>query len=341
MIRTIACIVGISAMLTVTVGCATGPISLGLTAAGDAFFGLFGLDSLRKSHADDTFLIEKAVVLEATLYALEVMTLQIEETTDEDDTTIITGASQSSKAPMKFSANIREVSSTVTNVSIRAGRGFLKPDHSTAEEIMNQLILRLEKTTSASRSPEEATPVATSEPTTLPALKPQKSKHARVTHPTAKQSPYVVQIGSYRAKANADRHVAELRDKRSRAYAVPFDLPDRGRWHRVLVQRFATEEAARRFAGKIMADGLVDLAFPMLLPFAVEVGTKQHPYDASPVEIRLRNQGFSPYVLRVPNTNLDGRKYRILVGAYETPVAAAALSKTLLAARIPNQIVTP
>lgn len=338
MIR-IACIVGVSAMLTLTVGCSTGPISLGLTAAGDAFFGLFGLDSLRKSHADDTFLIEKVVVLEATLHALGVMTLQIEDTTEEDGTTIITGTSQESKAPMKFSASIREISSTVTNVSIRAGRGLLKPDHSTAEEIMNQLILRLEKTTSASRSPEEATPVATSTPATLPA--PLKPQHAWVTRATLQPSPYVVQIGSYRSKANADRHVAELRDKRNRAYAVPFDLPDRGRWHRVLIQRFATEEAARRFAGKIMTDGLVDLAFPMLLPFAVEVGTKQHPYDASPVEIRLRNQGFSPYVLRVPNTALDGRKYRILVGAYDTPVAAATLSKTLLAARIPNQIVTP
>lgn len=326
-------------MLTLTVGCSTGPISLGLTAAGDAFFGLFGLDSLRKSHADDTFLIEKAVVLEATLHALEVMTLQIEDTTEEDGTTIITGTSQESKAPMKFSASIREISSTVTNVSIRAGRGLLKPDHSTAEEIMNQLILRLEKTTSASRSPEEATPVATSTPATLPA--PLKPQHAWVTRATLQPSPYVVQIGSYRSKANADRHVAELRDKRNRAYAVPFDLPDRGRWHRVLIQRFATEEAARRFAGKIMTDGLVDLAFPMLLPFAVEVGTKQHPYDASPVEIRLRNQGFSPYVLRVPNAALDGLKYRILVGAYDTPVAAATLSKTLLAARIPNQIVTP
>ena len=330
MIR-VAYIVGISAMLALTVGCATGPISLGLTAAGDAFFGLFGLDSLRKSHADDTFLIEKVVVLEATLHALEAMTLQIEETKEEDNTTIITGASQSSKAPMKFSASIREISSTVTNVSIRAGRGLLKPDHSTAEEIMNQLILRLEQTTS----------VATSKPAPLPTPKPLKSEYAQVTLPTARPSPYVVQVGSYRDKTNADRHVAELRDKRSQAYAVPFDLPDRGRWHRVLIQRFATKEEAGRFAETIMTDGLVDLAFPMLLPFAVEVGTKQHQDDASPVEIRLRNQGFSPYVLRVPNIALDGRKYRILVGAYEAPVAAAALSKTLLAARIPNQIVTP
>jgi cell division septation protein DedD len=331
-------------MLTLTVGCSTGPISLGLTAAGDAFFGLFGLfglDSLRKSHADDTFLIEKAVVLEATLHALEVMTLQIEDTTEEDGTTIITGASQASKAPMKFSASIREISSTVTNVSIRAGRGLLKPDHSTAEEIMNQLILRLEKTTSASRSPEESISVAASNPATLPTPTPLKSQYVRETHSTVKPAPYVVQVGSYQTKANADRHVEELRDKKSQAYAVPFDLTDRGRWHRVLIQRFATQEEARRFAGKIMADGLVDLAFPMLLPFAVEVGTKKRAHDASPVEIRLRNEGFYPYVLQVPNTGLSNRKYRILVGAYETPVAAAALSKTLLAARIPNQIVTP
>ena len=341
MIRAIARIVGISVILMVPVGCATGPISLGLTAAGDAFFGLFGFDSLRKSHADDTFLIEKSVVLEATLHALEVMTLQVENTIEEENTTTLIGTSHSSKAPMQFSAGIREVSSTVTNVSIRAGRGLLKPDHSTAEEIMNQLVLRLEKTTAASSTQEEATPVAASNPAISRAPTPLKSQSVRGTHSTVKPAPYVVQVGSYQAKANADRHVEELRDKKSQAYAVPFDLANRGRWHRVLIQRFATKKEAGRFAEKIMADGLVDLAFPMLLPFAVEVGTKQHPHDASSVESRLRNEGFYPYVLQVTNPGMNSRKYRILVGAYETPVAAAALSKTLLAARIPNQIVTP
>ena len=90
-----------------------------------------------------------------------------------------------------------------------------------------------------------------------------------------------------------------------------------------------------------MAEGLVDLAFPVLLPFAVEVGTKKHPHDAFPVETLLRNQGLSSYVIQIPNIGVDKRKYRILVGAYETPDAAAVLSRTLLAARIPNQIVTP
>ena len=193
-IRTIACIIGMSALLILSVGCVTGPIALGLTAAGDAFFGLFGFDSLTKSHADDTFLIEKAVVLEATLHALEVMTLQIEETKEEDGTTIITCASQLSKAPMKFSANIREISSTVTSVSVKAGRGFLKPDHSTAEEIMNQLVLRLEKITSASRVSQEATPT------------PLESQYVLGTHSTVKPAPYVVQVGRGGVLHPHDRH---------------------------------------------------------------------------------------------------------------------------------------
>ena len=57
-----------------------GPITLGLTAAGDATFGLFRFNSLTKSHADDTFLIKKSVILEATLHALNVMTLQVNKT---------------------------------------------------------------------------------------------------------------------------------------------------------------------------------------------------------------------------------------------------------------------
>ncbi|MBQ28043.1 MAG: hypothetical protein CMH81_07920 [Nitrospiraceae bacterium] len=335
MIRPIVCIAGILAMLMVTVGCSTLPITLGVTTVGDAF------GSLTRSHADDTFLIEKAVVFEGILYALDVMALQVEETIEKDDTTIITGASRSSKAPVKFSANIREISSTVTNVSIRAGRSILKPDHSTAEEIMNQLFLRLEKSVSSERSPERVISVATSEPVMLPVSKILKSEHAKVAYQAARPSPYVVQVGAYRTKANADWHMEELRDNKRQAYVVPFNLPGRGRWYRVLIQRFATTDEARRFAEKIMADGLVDLAFPILLPFAVEVGTKKHMHDASPVEVRLRSEGFSPYVLKIPNAGLDDQEYLILVGAYKTSNAAAMLSETLLSARIPNQIVVP
>lgn len=341
MIR-IACIVGISAMLVVTMGCATGPIAIGLTAAGDAFFGLFGLTT-KEHHADDTFLIEKEVILDALLHTLDVMMLHVEEEEidEEDNTTIITGRSHESKASLEFSIHIHEISSTVTNVSIDAGRGFLTPDSSTAEEIMTQLILHLEKTTSVAHLPEETTPVDTSEPASLPAPQTSPLEHARETNPTAEPSPYLVQVGAYRTTANAERHVGELQDKNISAYVVPFDLPNRGRWHRVLIQRFTTKDEARRFAGKLMTAGLGDLAFPILLPFAVEVGTKKHAHAASSVEILLRNAGFSSYVFQSKNADLDGRKYRILVGAYETPAAASTLSKALLAARIPNQIVTP
>ena len=323
--------IGTIITLATTAGCAaTGPITLGLSAAWDAFSSLFDFSAFTRSHAEDTFLNEKTVILEATLDTLEVMTLDIEETKEKGNATIIIGASQASKSTMEFSVNVREVSPTVTNVAIRAERGFLKPDHSTAEEIMNQLVLRLENSTAASRVPAPLAPPAVSALAASP-----------MWRETERPSPYVVQVGSYRTKAHADRHVDELRELQSQAYAVPFTLADRGQWHRVLIQRFATQEEARRFAGKIMADGLVDLAFPVFLPFAVQVGTKKHANDASLVETRLRNEGFSPYVHHAPNNGPNRKEYRILVGAYETSSAAATLSQTLLSAKIPNQVVTP
>ncbi len=336
-------IASLIAILTLSTGCGAGPITLGLTAAGDAVFGLFGFGSLTKSHADDTFLIGKEPVLEATYHALDVMTLSIDETKEDDNATIITGSS-AAKAPMKFIASVRQVSSTVTNVSIRAGRGVLKPDHSTAEEIMNQIILRLEQTTAASTSSERANtlPLASTaspspvRPTieTTPAAIPVAPKPTRPL-------PYVIQIASYRDKDNADQHVRDLREKGSQAYAVSFDIPDKGRWYRVLMQRFATKDGARKFAENIMANGVVDLAFPVALPFAVEVGTENNLSDAAKVEQRLKGGGFSSYVLSVRDGGTAARRYRILVGAYESQHAAATVSQQLLAARIPSQIVTP
>ena len=215
MTRTLVSAIGMSVMLAVTVGCSTNPVELGVTAAGDAFFGLFGFGSLSKSHADDTFLIEKTVVIEATLHALDVMTLHIEETIEEDDTTTITGVSRSSKAPMKFSANVREISSNVTNVSIRAGWGILKPDHSTAEEIMNQLVLRLNATTSSTGIQDETQSAANPDAAGFPIPTALTSEAAGVMHASTTASPYVVQVGSYRTKENADRHVGELRNEES------------------------------------------------------------------------------------------------------------------------------
>ena len=206
---------------------------------------------------------------------------------------------------------------------------------------MNQLFIHLEENAPASRPSAKEGSVGAFKLAPLPESKMLKSEYVREVHPTAKSSPYVVQVGSYRTKANADWHMEELRENKRQAYVVPFDLPGRGRWYRVFIQRFATTDGARSFAEKIMTDGLVDLAFPVLLPFAVEVGTKKHPHDTSPVEVHLRNEGFSPYVFQMSDTTFDDQEYLILVGAYETSNAAEVLSKTLSSARISNQIVAP
>lgn len=65
---------------------------------------------------------------------------------------------------------------------------------------------------------------------------------------------FTVQVASFRKADDADRMVADLKQKNYPAYRIAGIIPDKGIWHRVRVGGFNTSAAARAMVQKLRSD---------------------------------------------------------------------------------------
>lgn len=80
--------------------------------------------------------------------------------------------------------------------------------------------------------------------------KPEKLAHTRQA--SAKPSgAYTLNVGSFKARKNAEALRQELEQKGIEATVMEVSLPDKGTWYRVSVGRFSTPAAARRLAQEL------------------------------------------------------------------------------------------
>ncbi|QJA06664.1 hypothetical protein FVE67_07590 [Thermosulfurimonas marina] len=120
-------------------------------------------------------------------------------------------------------------------------------------------------------SPQAAPPEAPKEVT------PQKvpPEEARVVSPpkssassekTKKPVPqpreyYVLQVASFRDRAEAERYARAFRDRGYAAEVVTVNLPGKGTWHRIYVGRFETQAEAEKAYRELKARKLVKTAY--------------------------------------------------------------------------------
>jgi len=74
------------------------------------------------------------------------------------------------------------------------------------------------------------------------------------------QDTFVVHVSSFRRRGEADQEASRLRASGVDARVLSVVLPERGRWHRVVVGAFPDSAAAAREAYRLRADGLVTFA---------------------------------------------------------------------------------
>ncbi len=65
---------------------------------------------------------------------------------------------------------------------------------------------------------------------------------------------FQVQVASFKDQADADRFVAELRQRGHKAFRQPANVPDRGLWHRVRIGPFKTKYRATLYKSKFEKD---------------------------------------------------------------------------------------
>lgn len=98
-------------------------------------------------------------------------------------------------------------------------------------------------------------------PAGLQEEQPQADTPVSPQTPGAKPGAYTVHIASYyKQKEGADSQVEQLKSAGFVSFSRPIDLGEKGRWYRVYVGQFSSEEDAKAAADQFVKQGLTDYA---------------------------------------------------------------------------------
>ena len=137
--------------------------------------------------------------------------------------------------------------------------------------------------------------------------------------------PYTIQVSAFRDLQKSNQVAKKLLTKGDQAFTCPVQISGKGKWHRVYIGYYKTYEEA-----KIAAAGLKKRNFRYVniakKPYAVQVGLADSEKEVQKLKSRLQAKGYLAYSLPA---GAKQSRTRILVGAYESKKAAAALTDRL------------
>jgi len=143
--------------------------------------------------------------------------------------------------------------------------------------------------------------------------------------PPSAPLPYTIQVSAFRDLQKSNQAARKLLAKGDPAFTCPVYLSGKGKWHRVYIGYYKTYAEA-----KIAAAGLKKRNFRYVniakKPYAVQVGVADSEKETQKLKSRLQAQGYLPYSLPA---GAQHSQTRIMVGAYESKKAAAALTDQL------------
>ena len=143
--------------------------------------------------------------------------------------------------------------------------------------------------------------------------------------PPSTPLPYTIQVSAFRNLQKSNQVAKKLLTQGDQAFTCPVNISDKGKWHRVYIGNYESYEKA-----KIAAAGLKKRNFRYVniakRPYAVQVGIADSEKAAQKLKAKLQAKGYLPYTLPA---GTGQRQTRILVGAYGSKKAAAALTDQL------------
>lgn len=178
------------------------------------------------------------------------------------------------------------------------------------------------------------------------ALQAEAKKKKTVKKPKAKQAsvagnnPYTVHVSSHQELDVARQKVKEWRKDGYLAYISLYNSPQKGRWYRVLVDRFKNKKEADKFTAELKETRGITFSRPIFLPYSIEINKFDSFEEAQKAEEVLYKRGYLPYIAPY-ETSSKGIGYQLLVGAYEKGDKAAIVSKKLEEDGYKNRIVLP
>ncbi|MBI2504958.1 MAG: polysaccharide biosynthesis tyrosine autokinase [Candidatus Latescibacteria bacterium] len=170
--------------------------------------------------------------------------------------------------------------------------------------------------------PEEEPP-ATVAPVPAPPAKTARSATPSSAQAGAKPQPYVIHVASYPPDSQwAPRTLQRLRAKNLEAFLSPVVVKGQP-YRRLLVGSFSSSAAARRRAGQLQQQGLLEKYKVLRLPYTVELASISTPAQAREALKDLGKKGESAYVQPLADAGA-----RLLAGAFENAEAAQRFLET-------------
>ena len=152
-----------------------------------------------------------------------------------------------------------------------------------------------------------------------------ETKKTEIVPLPSKPLPYTIQVSAFRDLQMSNQVAKKLLTNGDRAFTSPVQIPGKGKWHRVYIGYYKTQEEA-----KAAAAGLKKRSFRYVRiakkPYAVQVGLVGSQKEVQELKSRLQAKGYLAYSLPARNAQ---SQTRILVGAYESKEAAANLTNQL------------
>jgi len=141
----------------------------------------------------------------------------------------------------------------------------------------------------------------------------------------SKPLPYTIQVSAFRDLQMSNQVAKKLLTNGDRAFTSPVQIPGKGKWHRVYIGHYKTQEEA-----KAAAAGLKKRSFRYVMiakkPYAVQVGLVGSEKEVQELKSRLQAKGYLAYSLPAGNAQ---SQTRILIGAFESKEAAVNLTNQL------------
>ena len=205
----------------------------------------------------------------------------------------------------------------------------IQPLHEeTTDKPSGQITESTARTDAMTSAPTEPSPKQTGGVNTQPPSKGE-TVSAGISKPFALH-PFSLRSSSYQQRERAFEEMSEIKQLGLTPYLVKADVGDIGTLWRIYIGFYSTEEEAK----KIKTIHKLANASIQKTEYSCQVGEFSNETDILNVFDRLKQSGYSPYVIQKDRT-----RFRLYVGAYERKAEAEVLRQDLEKKGISSQVV--
>jgi cell division septation protein DedD len=232
------------------------------------------------------------------------------------------------KESEKIEKNFEELSTNLSEIKKRQAKMQLEQARVQEEQIVKKIIAEKEgRPKSVKKDIKKTKPLS---------LKKKGSGEEKILG----NNPYGVHVSSHKSIEQAIKEVREWQQEGFLAYISLFNVPKKGKWYRVVIDRFKNKKDADDFAAHLKKIKEIKYSKAILLPYSIEIKKFDSYEEATKEEALLLGKGYLPHIIPFQSPT-KGISYQILVGAYQTKKEAKIISEKLKKDGYRGEVILP